>query len=269
MEDDKTIAEEMKFFWRFNSNANSVLWGLPLREGTQIGLNILWIVEVVWLVILPLFPGEVDFSLLYVILWTLVRFSVLTYCFVAAGRIDFQMCLNGTYAIQTLTICHILNTCITLIAMVAEGRLFGTPVPRLHNPYVFVALVSLAVLVCLNLYVTYIMFSFTKHLGLGNEDILNGVRPIAISSLNVQAPNDFTNTSLLIGLNPTDINSFNTSGQFVSLDKIVLNDPRDVQFAQSAQQAIVNGMALPSGISIPIPPDNRTWRIVGSEILLV
>jgi hypothetical protein len=84
-------------------------------------------------------------------------------------------------------------------------------------------------------------------------------------------PSDDRNiTTYVIGQNPivSDINSLNTD-QFVSLEKIVLKDPRDIRFAQSAQQAIVNGMILPSGTKIPIPTDERTWRIVGSEILLV
>jgi hypothetical protein len=46
----------------------------------------------------------------------------------------------------------------------------------------------------------------------------------------------------------------------------VLNDAKDVQFAQSAQDAIVNGMVLPSGIRIPV--SGGEWRITGKDILL-
>jgi hypothetical protein len=266
MADIKTKAEQMKFFWRFNKLANSAVCGLSLRKGTQYGLFSLIALEMLWLTFFPVYTGIRDFSLIYLVIWTLVRFAVLICCQRFSLGDNFEDCLKGTYTIQTMTVCNLLNTCVTLIAM--GGSLFGAYVPHLHE---MEFLVPLAAFVCLNLYVTYLMFSLTKHLGLGNIDIIDGIRSSTLIP-NAEAASDYKNiTTLVIGQNQmvTDINSLNTSGQFVLLDKIVLNDPRDVQFAQSAQQAIVNGMTLPSGISIPISSDSRTWRIVGSEILLV
>jgi hypothetical protein len=266
MADNKTIAEQMKFFWRFNKLANSAVCGISLRKGTQFGLFALVAIEALWLMIFPGFTGMGDFSLIYVVMWTLARLAVLICCQKAASGGDFDKCLKATYAIQTLTICNLVNTCVTLIAMGGAGRLFGVYVPHIHE---IESLVPLAAFVCLNLYVTYLMFSFTKHLGLENLEIIDGVQSALIP--NAGATSDYRNiTTLVIGQNPTvtDINSLNTAGQFTSLDKVVLNDPRDIQFAQSAQQAVVNGMTLPSGVRIPVPSDSRTWRIVGSEILL-
>jgi hypothetical protein len=52
------------------------------------------------------------------------------------------------------------------------------------------------------------------------------------------------------------------------LEKINLNDPLDIAFAQSAQGAIVSGISLPSGIKVPDARDGKTWKIIENEIIL-
>jgi hypothetical protein len=52
------------------------------------------------------------------------------------------------------------------------------------------------------------------------------------------------------------------------LEKIVLNNPLDITFAQSAQGAMVSGIALPSGIKVPDAMEGKIWKIKGNEIVL-
>jgi hypothetical protein len=69
------------------------------------------------------------------------------------------------------------------------------------------------------------------------------------------------------GFTDDDISSLNRV-QFAVLEKIVLNNPLDITFAQSAQGAMVSGIALPSGIKVPDARERKIWKIKGNEIVL-
>jgi hypothetical protein len=52
-------------------------------------------------------------------------------------------------------------------------------------------------------------------------------------------------------------------------DRIALQYPNDIAFAQGAQGAVLNGIILPSGIAIPAQRDGKNWTLIGNEIVLI
>jgi hypothetical protein len=267
MVDNKQLAEEMTFLFKYkDTSTDRCLYNTSLRKGATIGFSILVAIEVFFHI--GLNSASLlclnDCLYLYIILGSILRVAVIYYCYMAMKSNDFTKCLYGTYAIQITTLVQAFNTVVVLLAIILDMRIFGS---RLWFgsmlPYFVLAILS----ICLNTYVSYIIFSFTKHLGLGNEDIINGDKLNAL----LPQPSCRSITTLVIGQNPSesDISYINTKGQFNALEKIVLNDPKDIVFAQSAQHAIINGMTLPSGVKIPMTCDSRNWKITGNEISLI
>jgi hypothetical protein len=127
--------------------------------------------------------------------------------------------------------------------------------------------IIILIFICINVYIYYILFSFTKHLGLGNEILISNNKPTSIPQNN----QDSRNLSALLPPNnqSTELIINNTFTQYVSLEKIVLNFPNDITFAQSAQNSIVKNLVLPSGFETPSGRDGTSWKIEGNEIVLV
>jgi hypothetical protein len=265
MADNKQTAETMRFLHNFNYSADASFLGTSLRSSTKIGLFILTIIEFTFhgvFLSYPWFFRPDDSLYLFAIVASVLRLIVLHYCYKAINSTDFEKCLKGTKAIQLTTVAHTINCLVLLIASFLSLQIFGY---RAHLGCAWPLIIPGTLSVLINLYVAYLMFSFTKHLGLGNLDVINGINPNAL------IPGSLRNiTTLVIGRDPTtsEINYVEAESEYISLEKIVLKDPKDIQFAESAQEAIVNGMILPSGVKIPIPVDNKTWKIVGNEIIL-
>jgi hypothetical protein len=53
------------------------------------------------------------------------------------------------------------------------------------------------------------------------------------------------------------------------IERMVLYHPVDLVFAQTAQNAILNGSCLPSGTVVPAARGGKNWRLIGIEIVLV
>jgi hypothetical protein len=126
--------------------------------------------------------------------------------------------------------------------------------------------ITILIFICINVYIYYILFSFTKHFGLGNEALIFNNKPTS-----VPVNHDSRNLSALLPANnqSTELVINSTFTQYPGLEKIVLNYPNDITFAQSAQNAIVNNLVLPSGFKIPPGRHEKSWKIEGNEIVLV
>jgi hypothetical protein len=273
MADTKEIAEEMKFMWRCKNNdcVDGFIFNSSLRAGSIFGLIMQAIIEILFHYVIISYWTYQKNDILYLImvLISILRLGIFGYCYKAINTTDFDMCLKATYAIQLVSLFQYLNTCIIGLAMVCQMDILGR---TRDHPIEYVSFTVLAVLMnSFSVYVAYLVFSFTKHLGLGNLDLINGlISRNAIPNAHIPTSGYGNITTLVIGQNltNTDINLINTGCQFNSLEKIVLTDPRDLLFAQSAHEAIVNGMTLPSGVRVPYPSDSRAWKIVGNEIIL-
>jgi hypothetical protein len=207
--------------------------------------------------------GVRDVSYIHAFIFSLARLGVFIYCLKGIEKNDFDHCEKGHLAMNIATLSNLVSCLILFVSIF----IFGLSLYSGWGGYVrgFNCLLFGAIYLAVNLYIPYIYFSFTKHLGLGNIELINGRNN---RSITLQSGYQGVNT-LIIGQGHTDsdINRLNNT-QLSVLEKIVLSNPLDIAFAQSAQNAIVSGISLPSGVRVPDARDSKTWKIVENEIIL-
>jgi hypothetical protein len=192
-----------------------------------------------------------------------LRLLTLYYNYNSVKTKSFNKCLDGLKAIQIATLVSIFST-LPLFLVIFFGPIIHAR--DVHQPLqTLTHLLSCSISIVVYVYVSYLIFSFIKHLGFSNMDVVDGV---LFKRYNMPPECRFV-TTLIIGQNPTSESiSFVKNNKFVLLERIVLNDVRDIEFIASAQDAVVSGMTLPSGVEVPSPSDVRAWRVVGNEIIL-
>jgi hypothetical protein len=257
MEDSKEKVNNLKFLFYYNLEdniANSFLSLTSLKTGSQLGLAFLCLTDIIFHIIL-IANSLRDVSNIYAIIATLLRFAVFIYFCGGIEKNDLDQCLKGCFYLNIATLV-ILYCC--LIALI--GCIFGMTIFGFWPYFNLPVIIFLPLGVMLNVYVTYACLSFTKHLAMGNIDLING-------KLNLTGYEGVNTLIIGHGFTDDDISSLNRV-QFAVLEKIVLNNPLDLTFAQSAQGAMVSGIALPSGIKVPDAREGKIWKIKGNEIVL-
>jgi hypothetical protein len=265
MTDNKRTAESMKFLTKYDYSVTGSIYNLSLRTNTKLGLYTLAFIEFLFHFFLSyILPMPEDPLYLFAIVGSVLRLFIFYYSLTAINCNDFEKCYKGTILLQIATGMHTINCLVLSLAIILEKSIFGY---RVHLDCSWPLIILGACSVIFNLYVSYLMFSFSKHLGMGNLDIIDGINQNALMS--GSKVSFISTTTLVIGDNTPshDINYLKARSAYISIDKIMLTDPRDVQFAQSVPEAVVNGMTLPSGIKIPYS-DGKYWRIQGNEIIL-
>jgi hypothetical protein len=266
MEDKNQKAKELKFLFYFGLNehlANNFLFFIPLKPGVIIGLILLIMFEILYHYLAIGFIIVRDVSYIHAFIFSLARLGVFIYCLLGIEKNDFDQCEKGHLAMNIATLANLVSCLILFIGIVIfDLRLYnGWVVYIAHTSNLLFGAIFLAV----NLYIPYIYFSFTKHLGLGNIELINGRNN---TSITLQSGYQGVNT-LIIGQGQvdSDMNNLNNT-QLSVMEKIVLSNPLDIAFAQSAQDAIVSGISFPSGIKVPDARDGKTWKIIENEIIL-
>jgi hypothetical protein len=256
MDDKNQKAKELKFLFYSDLNeqlADNFLFFIPLKSGVIIGLLLLIIFEIYYHYLAIAYFGVRDVSYIHAFIFSLARLGVFIYCLKGIDRDDFDHCEEGHLAMNISTLANLVSCLILFIGIF----IFGLRPYNGWNGYVrsFIYFLFVAIFLGINLYIPYIYFSFTKHLGLGNINLINGGNNRSIS---LQSGYQGVNT-LIIGQGHVDSDSDNLSNtQLVVSEKITLSDPLDIAFAQSAQGAIVSGVSLPSGIKVLDARDGKT-----------
>jgi hypothetical protein len=120
---------------------------------------------------------------------------------------DFDKCEKGYLAMNIATVANLVSCIILFVSIfIFDLRLYYG-----WRDYVNCSgtLLFGAIFLAVNLYIPYIYFSFTKHLGLGNIDLINGRNN---RSITIQSGYQGVNT-LIIGQGhvDSDINSLNNT----------------------------------------------------------
>jgi hypothetical protein len=270
MSDITRKAEKLTFIcnnkWNYEPITNGYL--VSIRSMSKIALFSLVIQEVLFYVFgLPSSCIRSFEAQFYIFLLSIVRIVVFVKAYKAICANDFGACYKHYKNLRRLTILQLVN----IAAM------------TILRPYLIVFDIVILTPVILNIYSLYVLFSFTKYLGLGNLEIIDSnPPPIAVplsmsnntTELLNQPVTDYRNivnnaTSLVIGAQNevSDINDINSHSMIV-LEKIALTSSIDISFAQSAQNAIVNDLVLPSGVRVPTGKHGMCWRIAGTDIIL-
>jgi hypothetical protein len=269
MSDDmKQKAENLKFLCKKKTcePASQSIFGFSLRQASEYGVGALAIQEVAfnWYLLAGVYYGDIDLHYVYILLLSLIRLCVFCKFFKGVRSDDFAVCHKLYRKARKLTILQIFNALVVII-----GAFFYADAGRIRlRPYYISTYLMVGVpFIALNVYILYMFYSFTKHLGLGNVEIINGVVAPNAIPLNVNLNTNYRNISVLtvgpVANAPADINSY------PSFDKITLASPVDLSFAQSAQNAVISDVVLPSGVKVPSARDGKQWRIVGNEVLLL
>jgi hypothetical protein len=111
---------------------------------------------------------EKTIPLLYA-LYTLIEFSGPVLMLIGATKLDFSLCYTGTFIYSIFTICEMtvkLAFGLVLGLLILPSSVYP-PVAAIAYMYLTFYIVGWLVLLVMRLYVNFIFFSFTKHLGLG------------------------------------------------------------------------------------------------------
>jgi hypothetical protein len=220
--------------------------------------------------------------MIYVVLLSLVRLVVILKLSKAFEQNNFSQIILVYRKLKKLTCFQIFNMTVFIITCATDikiGEYWSSMLFNVQEVLITVACTAF------NVYTLYIFYSYTKHLGLGNLAIINGTYAAAVNTTSnygeiLVAPgtvrsnlsvlnigNPLTNTGVA---NINDANACQTGSSYPSFeDKIVLSLPGDIAFCQTAQNAIINGIILPSGLKVPAGKDGKNWRVIGSEIILI
>jgi hypothetical protein len=159
----------------------------------------------------------------------------------------------------------------------------------------------------MNLYFAHIGYSFTKKLGVNccntseketasasplrtslgytppnmrsnNISALTTSKSLRSSSEHNSTPNKGSESNTSGGKEETIHNHTNLDQSFIltrdsllniESDKVTLTSKKDILFARTAQDSIVNDSTFPSGLRIPSASYGKNWKIVGDDVLLV
>jgi hypothetical protein len=279
MSDHKEKAKNLKFaFFPKMQETDYFLFGYSLKFGATFGMIALICQEALLHYYLTSLPMIIDIVYTYLVIWSAVRMLIAFATINPVSERNFNKVLKRLKAVKVITALQIFNSLVVFLLALFRmdiglgyrgeyweyRRFYYNPEQLIYPGLVVLFIIGMDV------YFYYVLFSFTKHLGLGNEALIVNNRPVNIP----QAANlDPRNTSAFLPANNQSSSSLevrvNEFSQYPNLEKIVLNYPNDITFAQSAQNAIVNNLALPSGFKIPPGRDGKSWKIEGNEILLV
>jgi hypothetical protein len=275
MSDQKEKAKNLKFaFCLKMQEADFFLFNYSLKFGSTFGLVALILQEALFHYCLSYFIIIIDIVYTYLIIWSVVRLLVAFVTFWAIQKKNFKKLVKCLKGIKVITAIQIFNSLVLLVLALLHMDLgvgfYGQNWGYKSSKYMYILEelfypgLAMLFLILMNVYTYYILFSFTKHLGLGNEALVFNNRPRYVPQVSL----DSRNTSAFLPAN-SQSSFMGEFSQYPNLEKIVLNYPNDITFAQSAQNAIVNNLVLPSGFKIPTGRDGKSWRIEGNEILLV
>jgi hypothetical protein len=135
------------------------------------------------------------------------------------------------------------------------------------HPLVYITAV---IMTAKNFYSLYIIYSFIHHLADGNIDLIEGraFRLNDTSNFSEVLVRPAVRRIYVANCGQTQTEGTETN-EYSMVDKITLTNAFDLTFAQSAQNAVISGVTLPSGLRVPIAKDGKDWRIVGNEILQI
>jgi hypothetical protein len=285
MVDNKQKAEKLEFICKKQKiqPADSAILGVSLKVSTSLGILSFLSQELIFIPMLwDNFNRNPQFWFIYFFLISIARIVACIRFGQALSKNNFTQSVKAYRILKSLTCLQVVNIVVCLISYILQlrcGDFWFQQMFRIED------LLEACVLVVLNVYTFYIFYSYTKHLGLGNLAIINGTYAAAVNTTSnygeiLVAPgtvrsnlsvlnigNPLTNTGVA---NINDANACQTGSSYPSFeDKIVLSLPGDIAFCQTAQNAIINGIILPSGLKVPAGKDGKNWRVIGSEIILI
>jgi hypothetical protein len=295
MADYKEKAEKLKFLCRKKNiqPATEAFQGLmSLKAASRLGIYALAGQEILYQFFFwNCYGNEFHFWYIYIVLISLMRMGVSMKLGKGIRNNDFPVCAKLYNKMTKLTKFQIFNLLVFIMIY-----LFDMRITRHGMLWDFTVPFIAAGCTALNVYILFIFYSFTKHLGLGTLP----TGPVVVhhpsnygeifvpptSARNATMLNIGGNSGNLTNTGVTNINSVsnindttpyhqtyqatqinNSYPSFV--EKIVLANPVDVSFAQTAQNAVVDEVILPSGIKVPVGRDGKSWRIIGNEIVLI
>jgi hypothetical protein len=140
-----------------------------LKTGSHLGLALLYLTDIIFHILL--IAGSLrDVSNIYAIIASLLRFSMFIYFCGVIEKNDLNQCLKGCCYLNIATLI-ILYCC--LIALIG-GCIFDMTILGFRREFNLKIIIFILLGVILNVYVTYACLSFTKHLAMGNIDLING-----------------------------------------------------------------------------------------------
>jgi hypothetical protein len=244
--DNSEKAKVIKFLFYFEKD---LINQKSLRTQSLLGLIILIINELAFHVIIFEKHRIQDVSYIHSIIFSLARLAVFTYCYNAIQKNNIESCIKGSKAMNVVTIIYLVYLTATTIGCFAGMYLY---VDLIYPPSMFIIYDIIAF--AFNIYYPYVYVSFVKHL------VIGVIQPINNSSYDGFF-NSFMGIRHLALTNFTAVENTNNAGQYISPhvheDKIIPNDAGDIVFAQSAQNAVVNGICLPSGLKVPEAPEGK------------
>jgi fumarate reductase subunit C len=285
MVDNKQKAEKLEFICKKQKiqPADSAILGVSLKVSTSLGILSFLSQELIFIPMLwDNFNRNPQFWFIYFFLISIARIVTCIRFGQALSKNNFTQSVKAYRILKSLTCLQVVNFIISLVSYMLQlrcGDFWFQQMFRIED------LLEAGLLVVLNVYTLYIFYSYTKHLGLGNFALINVANTAAVntssnygeilvapgtarSNLSVlNVGNPLTNTGVT---NINDANACQAGSSYPSFeDKIVLNHPGDIAFCQTAQNAIINGIVLPSGLKVPSGKDGKNWRVIGNEITLI
>jgi hypothetical protein len=254
--------------------ADTAVFGISLSQFTRFSLISLIIQEPIFHIFFwSYYSYRFEIWHIHFFLYSIWRIVTCLCTENATRNKDFDKCIKSYKCIKLMTLiqsCHLL----LLFLMVICDIQIGWRHPP-ENPLVYV---TALLITAMNFYKLYIIFSFIHHLGDGNIELIDGkalrlnatsnygeilVKPVGnnnVKSVNIGTPGQ---TQICVNMDKDE------NGEFSMTDRVTLTNSLDITFAQSAQNAVISEVTLPSGVKVPAARDGKNWRIVGNEILLI
>jgi hypothetical protein len=240
MSDHEEKAGKLKFaFYPKLKAADYFLFGYSLMTGSVNCFRALILQEILFHYFISRnFKLILDIVYVTIILWSLARVMICLIYNMANLEKNFLKQKKCLKAIKAITIIQIFNSLVLLIlALFQKDMGIGYRASFMNNNYykyyyhpedMVLPVIVILIFICINVYIYYILFSFTKHFGLGNEALIFNNKPASIPQ-----SKDLTNLPAFLLANNQSIEIIvnNTFTQYVSLEKIVLNFPSDITYA--------------------------------------
>jgi hypothetical protein len=259
MSNFKEKAEKLKFLNKKNqTDPISSVGPLSLKTSAKLSTLILFIQELAFIAHIFTYFEVYQFWFIYVITFSLYRMAVLVKFKKGINTNNYILCEKMYIKMKKLTKIQIFNLWVILILWIFEVRVSG------HQEIWELSPLVTTIFTFINMGLLLVLFSFTKHLGFGDLELING--KVGLGYVEQFVPTTRANvTNLTVGNVVVDnINSYPT----ISSSSIVLTNSMDLAFAHSAQNAVVDDVVLPSGLKVPAGQDGKSWRIIGNEIVM-
>jgi hypothetical protein len=278
MSDNKIIANSMRFLFLFKfAPVESVFNKISLVRGLQIGLIYMMSMEFFYLLWFNLyFTIIIAAAFAYTFLLSLFRFALFGYLlFCVFTKKNFAWFYWPTIFSHQFMYLQVLNWFLFELFMISnlyagfirQQEESVTRSAMSAGAAVGWTIISLIFMV-VNLYATFLLFSYTKKLGLGEDQDDSLINRRDTNAPRYNPPNDFVKENLLPNSTIIHVNS-NNNVDYSNEEKISLTDQRDVTYALANQSAIVTDTVLPSGLRIPASREGKVWRVIGNDILLL